>query len=155
MKTLNRVTLIGYVANPELADENSNKPLKFAITTKKKGYTRKDGTVVEDEPMFHNCVCFGKLALTISQYIKKSDLVYVEGEITYNTYTDNNGIVKQQTNIMVYDVSILSHAEDRQNRQQQPQQPYYPNPQGVYQQQMQQPQYVPPVQNTNCPDLGF
>jgi len=164
MKTVNQVTLIGYINRPEPANEAERKPLKFCLVTKRAGYTKQDGTKVEDEPMFHNCVCFGKLGVTMSQYIQQGDLLYVDGEIVYNKYTDKNGVDKISTNVYVNNLSILSHKQN--NVQQQPMQQQFasvapqpgmmPQYQQQYTQQVQpqyqQPmQYQQPVQSNNPP----
>lgn len=49
---------------------------------------KKDG---EPDADFFTCVCFGKTAEFVGQYIKKGTKILVSGEPQNNNYTDKNG----------------------------------------------------------------
>jgi len=53
-----------------------------------------------EESEFHNCVAFGKLADTIATYIKKGQLILVEGRLKTNSW-EKDGKKHYKTDIVV------------------------------------------------------
>lgn len=52
-------------------------------------------------------VCFGKLAETVSEYMKKGRQVAVQGNLRENRWTDNNGKPRSRVEIMARSVQFL------------------------------------------------
>jgi len=85
---LNKAQLIGRVTrDPELkALPSGQKVVTFGIATNR---SWKDKEVVKQESVeFHNCTAFGKGAELLAQYVKKGNLLYVEGYLKTNTWED-------------------------------------------------------------------
>ena len=62
----------------------------------------------EYESDFFNCVAFSKLAETISRYVRKGDLIGVEGRLQTRNYTNNEGRKIYVTEIMADNVEFLT-----------------------------------------------
>ena len=103
---MNRVELIGNTTKDiELAvTSTGNNVASFSLAVRRR-FPDKDGNEVVD---FHNCVAFGKLAETISKYVKKGNKLYVEGELVYDSYTDKQGVKKPITKIILGQVEFLT-----------------------------------------------
>ncbi len=54
---------------------------------------------------------WGKLLEVVEQYLKKGDRVYVEGEIQYRSYEDNEGITRHTTEINLRNLIMLGGRE--------------------------------------------
>lgn len=55
----------------------------------------------EYDTFFVDCVCFGKNAENARQYLKKGDLVYIEGNLSQSEYVDKNGYARKSYSILV------------------------------------------------------
>ena len=106
MKSINKVTLIGAVGqDPETRFTAAGMAVaSFSLATSEK---RKDK---DEVTQWHNCVCFGKLAEIVQQYIVKGSKLYVEGTIQYQQY-EKDGEKRYATKIVVNDLSMLSSAQ--------------------------------------------
>lgn len=116
--SLNKVQLIGNVGkDPEKIGESGDYfRFSLATTTSKK---QTDGGGYINETIWHNIVIFNKhLKNVIEKYVKKGVKLYVEGELNYSSFTDQNGNEVKTTKIIVssFDgkISILSKL-DQQN----------------------------------------
>lgn len=99
---LNKALLIGRLGkDPELRTSQSGKQFcSFTVATDN-GYGEKKTTD------WHNVVCFDKCAEACGKYLKKGSPVYVEGRISYDKYTDKNGVEKISTRIVASTVDFL------------------------------------------------
>ena len=61
----------------------------------------------EYESDFFNCVAFGKSAETISRYVKKGDMIGIEGRLQTRSYTNKEGRKITVTEIIVNDFEFL------------------------------------------------
>ncbi len=99
--TVNKVILIGRLgSDPEIrVSQDGNKLAKFSIATSE---TWNDKTTNEkkEKTEWHRIVIFSKgLAEIVEKYVKKGSLVYIEGQLRTNKYTDQAGIEKYSTEI--------------------------------------------------------
>lgn len=101
MSSVNKVILIGRVGqDPEIKDTNSGiKIANFSLATSEK---YKD----EEKTQWHRCVAFGKLTGVIESYVKKGDLLYIEGTINYESW-EKDGETKYATKIKVWSIQML------------------------------------------------
>ena len=88
---MNKVILIGNVGrDPERKGE---KVVAFSLATTENGYTKQDGTKVEDRTEWHNVTIFDpKLASFAEKYVRKGSRLILEGKIHYSDYTDKVSI---------------------------------------------------------------
>lgn len=100
-----------------------------------------------------SCTVFGKLAEIVGEYLRKGSKVYIEGKMKTEKYTDNNGVEKYSTKIIVQNMQMLDSKQEgsqqapaQQGYAQQPAQNAY-----VPQQQQQQQGYAPAPQQRPAP----
>jgi single-strand DNA-binding protein len=103
----NRVTLIGNLGmDPELVTfEKGGQKARFTLATNEK-YTNKSGEKVE-ETQWHNLVAFGKTADIITKYAKKGKEIAIEGKLTTRDYTDEKGVKRYVTEVIVNELVLL------------------------------------------------
>ena len=96
---MNHVALVGYVgADPTVnAGRNGHEITTFSLAITEK-FKNKDGSMIERTD-WHKIVCFGYTAKYVSDYIRKGDLVSVEGKLKNNNYTDKNGTKHYETQV--------------------------------------------------------
>lgn len=102
MASVNKVILIGrFGKDPEVTTfENGNKKVSVTLATSER-YRDRDGNWVEQTD-WHNIVVFGNLALDIADHKRnysKGDLMYVEGKLRNRQYTDQQGQIRNVTEI--------------------------------------------------------
>lgn len=98
---INRVQLIGHVGkDPEVRTTTNSKVASFSLATTER-YKDKENT------QWHNCIVWAKLADVVEQYVKKGQLLYVEGRIEYRSYDDKDGNKKYITDIVVSTLQML------------------------------------------------
>ena len=99
MAFINHVALVGYVGADPAVNEGRNgheiTTFSLAITER---FKNKDGSMIEKTD-WHKIVCFGYTAKYVSDYIRKGDLVSVEGKLKNNNYTDKNGTKHFETQV--------------------------------------------------------
>lgn len=111
--SLNRVTLLGNVGkDPDVRHLENNCVAQFSLATTKKGYTTKEGQTVPDRTEWHSLVVWNKLAEIVEKFVKKGDKLYVEGELRYRSYDDQNGVKRYVTEIYVENMEMLTPKGD-------------------------------------------
>ena len=68
----------------------------------------------EYESDFFNCIAFSKTAELISKYVKKGDMVGVEGRLQTRNYTNKEGRKIYVTEIIVENVDLLAQKKEQQ-----------------------------------------
>lgn len=109
MATLNQVSLIGYVGDdPNVTQTKSNEYLaSMRIATTERGFTKKDGSKVEDKTEWHNVVFFGSIAeKLIAPYVKKGSCVFVQGKLRTRAY-EKDSIKRYVTEIVGDNIQLL------------------------------------------------
>ena len=103
---MNKAILIGRVGkDPEVKQVSGTAVAKFTIATSE-SYKNKAGEKVE-QTEWHNIVIWGKLCDIVERYVKKGDLLYVEGKIIYGSYEDRDGNKRYTTDIKVDEMKML------------------------------------------------
>lgn len=145
--SLNKVQLIGNLGkDPELKQfQNGGQICNVSIATTDKGYTTKDGNVIEAKTEWHNVVFTNKLAGVAAQYLHKGSKIYVEGKLSTRSY-DSNGVTKYVTEIKAINMEMLD-SKPQQGQQQQGGYQQQPAQQPAQQQQVNPyAQQAPPAQ---------
>jgi single-strand DNA-binding protein len=110
----NRVQLIGNLGqDPEIKTLESGKKVAHFTLATNDSYKNAEGTKVE-EVTWHNLVAWNGTAEIASKFLKKGKEICIEGRISYRTYTDKNGIVKNATEITVTDLLLLRSAKEKE-----------------------------------------
>lgn len=103
---VNRVFLIGRVGQtPEIKHlESGSVVANFSMATSET-YKDKNGEKVEDTE-WSNIVIWGKLAEVVEKYVKKGDLLYVEGKKKTRSWEKDN-VKHYATDIVVSNLTML------------------------------------------------
>jgi single-strand DNA-binding protein len=94
--------LVTWVKTPTLELRRQGSRLaSFSIATSTK-YRNKETQQLEDKTEWHRVVVFNdKLADICEKYLKKGSKVYIEGQLQTRKWTDNNGIDKYTTEVVI------------------------------------------------------
>ena len=108
MGSLNKVMIIGYLGqDPDTRYMDSGDACTtISVATTAKWKDKASGEQKE-QTEWHRCVCFGKRAETMSEYLRKGSQVYVEGELRTRKWDDKDGITRYSTEIRVFQFSFL------------------------------------------------
>ena len=103
MRSVNKIILVGNATRAaELRQTQSGKAVSnIQVATNR----RVNGT---EHSQFHTVVCWDRLAETTGEYVKKGDLLYVEGRLEYRSFQDEEGKERGVCEIVASDVQFLS-----------------------------------------------
>ena len=114
MRGVNKVIVIGNATrDAELRHTRSGKPVAHVRLATNRMVRTASGER-QEERQFHSVVCWDSLAETTSKFVKKGDPLYVEGRLSYRTYTDSDGQTRGAVEIVASDVQFLSGRKDVQ-----------------------------------------
>lgn len=105
--SVNRVLLVGHLGgDPESRFTGAgNAVTNFNIATNESRRNAEGN--YEDFTEWHRCVLFGKLAETAAEYLKKGQLVYIEGRLRTRSWDDKNGIKRYTTEVIGEQYTML------------------------------------------------
>ena len=97
---LNKVFLIGNLTrDPELKNLPSGTSVaSFGMATNR--VWNDQSGAKKEEAQFHNIVSFGRQAEVVSQYLKKGNMVLVEGRLQTQSWEGQDGVKKSRTEIV-------------------------------------------------------
>lgn len=112
MNGVNKVILLGNVGNIyERSDDNF---FKCSLATNNT-YNKKDSDEKVTTTEWHNLVFFGKLSSIANKYLKKGDMIYIEGSLNTSSYEDKEGITRKSTSIKVNTLNMLPQKNKNNN----------------------------------------
>lgn len=104
---INKATLVGNTGkDPEIRTTSAGKKVatfSLATTEKRKDHNGETQSIRS----WHNIVAWSPLAEVAEQYIKKGQLLYIDGRISYRSYETNNGETKYITEIVANTLQML------------------------------------------------
>ena len=113
--SVNKVILVGHLGGDP---EGRFTPGGTAVTTfsiaTNESRKNSDGNW-EDHTEWHRCVLFGRSAETATQYLKKGQMVYVEGRLHTREWEDKNQIKRRTTEIRCDNFTMLGKRTDSQS----------------------------------------
>ncbi len=109
MSTVNKVILIGHTGDDVKVHhfENGGCVGRFSLATNET-YTKKDTGEKVTSTEWHNVIVRNKGAEICEKYLKKGDKVYVEGKISSRKWTDDKGVERYSTEIVVSEFTFLT-----------------------------------------------
>ena len=114
--SVNKVILLGNLGkDPDIRATSAGSRLaSFSIATATK-YRNKETHKLEEKTEGHRgVVCNDKLADICEKYLKKGSKVYIEGQLQTRKWTDNNGIDKYTTEVVIPNYSgVMTMLESR------------------------------------------
>lgn len=138
MAGVNKVIILGNLGkDPEVRFLPSGGAVANLTLATSESWKDKQTGEQKEKTEWHKVVVFGKLAEIAGEYLKKGSKAYFEGSLQTKKYTDQQGVEKYSTEIVVQGFSGVMQMLDSkpQGQQQAPQQ------QGGYSQQSPQQQY--------------
>lgn len=114
---VNRVTLIGRVGvDPDVRHLDSGVSVaRFTLATNE-SYTDKSGNKVSNTE-WHNIVVWRGLSEVVEKYVKKGDLLYIEGKLRHLTYEDKNGNKQYRTDVICETLRMLGGKDRKESNQ--------------------------------------
>ena len=114
--SVNKVILLGNLGkDPDIrATQAGSRLASFSIATSTK-YRNKDTQQLEDKTEWHRVVVFNdKLADICEKYLRKGSKIYIEGQLQTRKWTDNNGVDKYTTEVVIPNYSgVLTMLDTR------------------------------------------
>ena len=105
--SLNKVMIIGRLGrDPELRYTQSGQPVANLRMATDESYRDRDGKAVE-RTEWHSVVVWGRQAETVSNYVGKGSLIYVEGSLQTRDYEDQQGQKRYVTEVKAMRVQFL------------------------------------------------
>lgn len=91
MASFNQITLLGHIGQVEVKTfPRGGKIVEATMATSKRWKDRNNET--HDETQWHRLIITGPLVDVAERYIKKGDLLFVSGEMTYRKYNNREGV---------------------------------------------------------------
>lgn len=103
---INKVILMGRLGKDPVVRRLENGRVVANVTMATNDYYTKDGQRLESTE-WHNLEMWDKLADTAEKYLKKGNLLYVEGKIKTDRYTDADGQERQVRKIRVSNFQMM------------------------------------------------
>ncbi|EJF0838639.1 single-stranded DNA-binding protein [Salmonella enterica] len=99
---VNKVILVGTLGqDPEVRYMQGNKAVANLSLATNESWRDKQTGEMKEKTEWHRVVLFGKLAEVAGEYLKKGAQVYIEGQLRTRKWTDQAGIEKSTTEIVV------------------------------------------------------
>ena len=111
--TLNKVMLIGHLGDEVKMHyfDGGNCIGRFPIATNESYTNRQTGEKVTNTE-WHNIVVRNKAAEVCEKYLKKGDLIYIEGRLKTRQWQGEDGNTRYTTEVHVSDFTFLSGRSD-------------------------------------------
>jgi single-strand DNA-binding protein len=107
MASYNKVLLLGNLTrDPQLSYTPSQTAVvDFGLATNRK-WTGQDGSQKE-ETCFVDCRAFGRMAENINKFFKKGKPIFLEGRLTFDSWTAQDGSKKSKLRVTVENFQFL------------------------------------------------
>ena len=116
---INKATIIGFVGqDPKVIVQASGDKSAFISIATGSSWIDERGNK-QKVTDWHNIAGFKGAATYIEKAIKKGTKVFVEGEMKKHRWTDKNGQIQTDTQIIVKDIQVLSNGRDNTQQNQQ------------------------------------
>jgi single-strand DNA-binding protein len=106
MNDPNRVTLLGNVGSDPIMNEKGT-VAKFSVATSTRW--RDESGEMQSRTQWHTAKAFNALANIVKDTVQKGSRVYLEGESTYNDWTDKNGSKRHDAEIVMQDMQVVAN----------------------------------------------
>ena len=107
MSSVNKVFILGRLGkDPEIRYTADGKPIaSFSVATSTYGKDASGNKTEHTE--WHRISAFSKAAEVVDKYVKKGDLIHVEGSLRTKKWVDSHGQEKYGTDIVVGRLNLL------------------------------------------------
>ena len=110
--SVNKVILVGHLGgDPESRfTQGGTAVATFSVATNESRKNSEGNW--EDHTEWHRCVLFGKQAETAAEYVKKGQMVYVEGRLQTRSWEDKDGLTRYTTEVICDSLEMLGKKSD-------------------------------------------
>jgi len=110
MASFNKILLMGNLTrDPQLSYTPSQTAVvDFGLATNRK-WTAQDGAQ-RDETCFVDCRAFGRMAESINKFFKKGRPIFVEGRLSFDQWTGQDGVKRSKHRVTVENFTFLPGA---------------------------------------------
>jgi len=109
---VNKVILVGTLGkDPEVRYSQAGAALTSVSIATNESWKDKNGEK-QERTEWHRVKFFGKLAEIAGEYLKKGGMVYIEGSLRTEKYTDKQGVEKYTTDIIANEMQMLGGKSD-------------------------------------------
>lgn len=116
MSSYNQVMLLGHVGTKNIKTiANGVKVCNLSVATNQRGYTKKNGEVVEERTDWHNVVCWRSLAEVCDKFVKVGSQVHIIGELRNRTWQDKEGRTRVVTEVMANTLTLVGSGKGMDN----------------------------------------
>jgi single-strand DNA-binding protein len=107
MASYNKILLMGNLTrDPQLSYTPSQTAVvDFGLATNRK-WTAQDGSQ-RDETCFVDCRAFGRMAENINKFFRKGKPIFVEGRLSFDTWTGQDGVKRSKHRVTVENFTFL------------------------------------------------
>jgi single-strand DNA-binding protein len=110
--SLNKVLLIGHLgADPESRFTTSGSAVTNFNLATNETWKSTEGDAKE-KTEWHRVVLFGKMAETAAEYMKKGQLVFIEGRLQTRSWEDKDKVKRYTTEILCDNFTMLGRKSD-------------------------------------------
>jgi single-strand DNA-binding protein len=126
-KGVNKVIICGNLGqDPEVRYmPNGNAVANISVATSE-SWKDKATQEQKEETEWHRCVCYGKLAEIIGEYLKKGSKIYLEGKIKTRKWKDQQNVDRYTTEIVFDEMQMIDGKQQGVSPSPPPQQPQRP-----------------------------
>lgn len=150
---VNKCIILGNLGNdPEVKQTASGSAIANLTVATSELWNDKSTGEKREAVEWHRVVLFGKLAEVAGEYLRKGSQVYIEGRLRTRKWTDNAGVEKYTTEIVVGMNGVMQMLGGKQDSKPQQQSGCWQPQQQKQQQQSNPAQSVPSVPPTNFDD---
>ena len=105
--SVNKVVIVGHIgADPETRFTPSGIAVANLNLATNESRKNSEGEY-QDHTEWHSCVLFGKRAEFAGEYLKKGQLVYLEGRLQTRSWEDDSGTKKYRTEVIGNEITML------------------------------------------------
>jgi single-strand DNA-binding protein len=119
--SVNKVFIVGNLGkDPEVRTmQSGDKVANFSVATSESWKDKSSGEK-QERTQWHNIVVFNQNIITVAEkYLKKGSKVFIEGQLETRKWTDNQGIEKYATEIVLRpfkgELTMISSKEPEKN----------------------------------------
>jgi len=118
MSNLNKAMLIGRLGqDPETRYTASGAAItNISLATSERWRDKQTGEQ-QEKTEWHRLVFFGRLAEVAGEYLRKGDLIYVDGRLQTDKWEDQDGVTRYTTKIVASNLQMLSGKKEGQKQE--------------------------------------
>ena len=115
---VNKVILVGNLGqDPEIRYMQNGKAVANLSMATSETWKDQQGQQ-QEKPEWHRVIAFDKLAEIIGEYVKKGSKIYCEGKLQTRKWTDQQGVERYSTEIVISEMQMLDSKPQGQQQAQ-------------------------------------